>query len=205
MSFSTFKSKYVFHLFPYWRTLPQGKIMMSYDEFNPTIGYSFVEYVEDYPRNKEKFVYICRNRTEIGDINDFFDDKLGRLKSFWYPSWRKDIVITGNIGFSDTIITIEDCEYSTFWPATPGTGRYILIYVNKNKWFTRKITNVPSSTTLTMESSLGEAVLAADIKMCSFLYLGRFDIDEIAWEYITPEIATTELFFIELPQEYADL
>jgi hypothetical protein len=205
MSFSTFKGKYVFHLFPYWRSPPAGKVMMSLDEFIPPIGYSFAEYVEDYPRDKERFTYICKDRTEIGDINAFFDEKLGRLKAIWYPSWRNDLKITNNIGSSDTNIQIEDCEYATFYPATPGTGRYIFIYVNKNTWYARKITNVVSPTLLTIESSLGADVTLAKLKMCCFLYLGRFDVDEIQWNYVTPEVATTDLYFIELPHEYAEL
>jgi hypothetical protein len=179
--------------------------MMEIDEFLPPVGYSFAEYVEDYPRDKEKFTYICQTKAQVGDVNDFFDDKMGRLRSFWYPSWRKDLTITNNIGSSDTTLQIVDCEYSTFYPATPGTGRYIFIYVNKNKWFVRKIVGVVSPTIITMESSLGEDVALSSIKMCSFLYLGRFDVDEIDWNYITPDVATAELYFIELPHEYAEL
>jgi len=205
MSFSTFKNKYVFHLFPNWKSPPMGKLVMTMDEFAPAVGYSFTEFVEDYPRDMEKFIYLCRSKTEVGDINDFFDGKFGQLKSFWYPSWRNDLKLTDDIGSGDSTIQIEDCEYATFYPATPGTGRYIFIYVNKNKWFARKITGAVSETVITMESSLGEDVDLSSIKMCCFLYLGRFDIDEISWNYITPDVASTELYFIELPKEYAEL
>ena len=113
--------------------------------------------------------------------------------------------MTSGIGGGDVNINIENIEYSTFYPATPGTGRYILIYVNSNKWFAREIVGVPSSTQLTMESSLGEALTLAQIKLVSFLYLGRFDVDETECLYVTPDVGIMELFFIELPKEYADL
>ena len=58
---------------------------------------------------------------------------------------------------------------------------------------------------LTMESTLGEAITMAQVKRISFLYLGRLDIDEIEWTYVTPDISIADLYFIELPNEYADL
>jgi len=204
MSFTTFKDKYVFHLFPYWKEPPKDTISHGIEEFGSR-GLSFAEEIEDYPRVRINHKYLCRNRAAVAEINDLFDDRLGRLGSLWVPSFNKDIVLTSNIGSGDTNIDIEDIEYSTFYPALPGTGRYIFIYVNANKWFARKITAVPDSTSLTMESSLGEAVTMAQVKMVSFLYLGRFDIDEIEWSYVAPYVAITDLFFIELPHEYADL
>jgi len=204
MSFTTFKDKYVFHLFPLWSEPLQDSFAHSIEEFG-ILGLSYADEVENYPRYKGIYKYICKNKAGAAEINDLFDDRLGRLGAFWFPSFKEDIVLTSNIGASDLNIDVEDIEYSTFFPATPGTGRYIFIYVNSNKWFARKITGVPSSTSLTMESSLGEAITMARVKMISFLYLGRFDIDEIEWTYVTPDVSITDLYFIELPNEYADL
>jgi len=204
MSFSTFKDKYVFHLFPYWTENPKDSFAHGFEEFEG-FGYTAGEEVETYPRYRTNLQYIFRTRAKISEVNDLFDNRLGMLGALWFPSFQKDIVLTSDIGSADLNISIEDIEYSTFYPATPGTGRYIFIYVNSNKWFARKIIGAPSSTLLTMESSLGEAVTMARVKMVSILYLGRFDIDEIEWEYVTPDIATTDLYFIELPNEYADL
>ena len=201
MAFTTFKAKYVFSLFPYWRVEPKDTMSHFVEDYTG-IGYTISEQLEDYPKYETSHTYAANGLQEISDITDFFDARLGRQGSFWFPSFRKDVVLTNNIGSSDTDISIEDIEYSTFYPATPGTGRYIFIYVNQSKWFARKITAAPSSTVLTMESSLGELVLLSQIKMVSFLYLGRFNIDEIDWEFHTPTIATVELLFIELPKEY---
>jgi hypothetical protein len=44
-----------------------------------------------------------------------------------------------------------------------------------------------------------------DVQMLSFLYLVRFDIDEIEWEFVTPQVGLATLDFIELPHEYASL
>jgi hypothetical protein len=204
MSFSTFKGKYVFHLFPYWKETPTESISHAIEEWGQ-LGMTVAEEVESYPRFYANHSYLFRNKTAIGEMNDFFDNHLGRLSAMWFPSFKEDIILTDGIGSGDANLDIQDIEYSTFNPVTPGTGRYIFIYVNSNKWFARKITGVPSSTLITMESSLGEALSLSQIKLVSFLYLGRSDIDETDCLYPTPDVGIMQLFFVELPNEYADL
>jgi len=202
MAFTMYKQKYVFHLFPYWRRTPTDVMSKWTDDFSG-MGYSTAEYIEDYPSYRTTHTFLLKNLQEIDEVNSMLDTFLGRLTAFWFPSFRKDIILTSNIGSSATVINIEEMEYSEFYPATPGSGRYIFIYVNRNKWFARKITGVSGPTVLDIESSLGEQVNMSQIKCVSFLYLGRFDIDEFEWSFHTPEVATIELVFKELPKEYA--
>lgn len=204
IDFDTYKGKYVFDKFPYWIESPEETFIHGIDTFVP-LGMSFAEVIETYPRFKTHFRHICNTKALVSSINDFFDCHLGRLSALWFPSFKKDFVLTADIGATDVTINVEDTEYDSFYPELPGTGRYIFIYINANKWFARKITGAPTSTSLTLEVSLGEAVTMAKVKMISILYFGRFDIDEIEWTYISPDVAYADLYFIELPNEYADL
>jgi len=202
--FDTLRGKYIFSKFPYWSWNPQEDFYHKNDAFNP-IGLSFDEEIVQYPRYQSAFRLIYNTKALISLINKFFDYHLGQLTALWFPSFKNDFVLTSDIGASDTILNIEDIKYDNFYPQTPGTGRYIFIYVNDNTWFVRKVIEAPTSTSLLIDRALEMNISVSQIKTISILYLGRFSIDEIEWTYITPDVAYTTLYFVELPEEYANL
>jgi hypothetical protein len=205
MSFSTYKTFNVFHLFPCWADKPKEWISFDEEVFDNPLGFTYAESYQDYSEYKAANVYIANGRDKIYEINELFDTLLGRYDKLWFPSWREDVNLLGDISAVATSINVSAIDYATFYPATPGTGRYIFIYVNQSTWFCREVISFPGAEWIEIDSALGQAISTSDVKMICFLYLGRFDIDEIEWEYITPTIAKTEIHFIELPKAYADL
>ena len=199
MSFTTYSDKYVFDLFPLWTQEPEIEINFPIEKLQG-LGVDYQSLYVTYPVFAVKNKYVFKDRASITEMNDLFDLMLGRYGNLWIPSWQKDIDLTVDIGATDTTINIENIDYSTYYPATPGTGRYLFFYLRKGQWFIKKVTGVPSSTQLTIESALGQAV--AKSNRVSFLYFVRFDLDEIEWEYFSPNAAELTLFFRELPNEY---
>lgn len=204
MAYSTFKTKYVLNTFPDFSEEPGPAFSMPMSRHDG-LGVGVKVQLVTYNVQKLNFKYSFINRAGIGSFNDLFDSCYGRFGSLWVPSWNKDITVTSNIGASDTTIQITNISYSTYYPATPGTGRYLFFYKNGGTWYARKVTAVPGINSLTLESSLGAALAVADIKMVCILYLVRFDIDELEWSFKAPNVAETTVDFWELPNEYASL
>lgn len=204
MAYTTFKSKYVLHTFPDFSEEPSPGMYMPMSRFSG-LGVSVKVQIVDYHVQQLAFKYSFITRAGIGDFNSLFDYCMGRRGTLWVPSWNKDITLTANIGASDTTIQIRNISYSTYFPATPGTGRYLFFYRSASAWYARKVTATPSATSLTLESSLGTALTMANTKMVCFLYLVRFDIDEMEWKFIAPNVAETTVNFVEVPKEYASL
>lgn len=182
--FQTFKGYYVFDLFPLWSTEPNLEIEFPALPKLSGLGRDYKETRQTVAKFKPQNRYQFQDRTAIKQMIDFFDLMIGRLSSFWIPSWQKDIKLTSDIGASDTTINITDIDYDTYYPSTQDTGRYLFFYVRRGKWFARQVTAVPSGTQLTIESALGE-VFSKNNMVC-FLYHVRFDIDTLELEYRSP-------------------
>lgn len=203
MAFTTYKGYYVFHLFPYWEIeLDSQKTLRDYYNAGRYLGYSYSEVLKDHPVFSASFVYQRRDLDKIKEIDDLFDDRLGRKGLLWFPTWNFDFKITQAIGINDTTLQIANMEFSTFYPFTNTIGKYIFIYKNDSIWFAKKIISAPSSTSIIIESALGTALALSDIKNACFLIFGRFDIDEIEWEFPVKDAGRTTLHFIEVPHEY---
>lgn len=200
--FSTYRNITVFHPCPQWDANINGDILHQFEEIGVPYGYSYSESNQLGTRYSGKFGYIFKATSDIFSVNAVFDAARGRWGNIWFPSWIEDFRLTSDIGSTSTSLSVETTsDYSTYYSAEPGTGRHIFIFVNNGKWFARKITGYGIGS-LTIDSALGETIKREDVVAVCFLYKGRFDIDEIEWKYKSPDVATCELSFIELPHEY---
>jgi hypothetical protein len=201
MSFSNYETKPVFDLFPYWAGKFEDAYVRPIDRIEG-IGRTYGKSFADYPRYETNGTIVCNGKAAIDEVNVLFDSTVGRRGALWFPSWREDIKLTADIAADSIYIEVEEYDGYLHYPATPGSGRYILIYLNRSTWYVRKITDYPWLGYIAIDSQLGVAITMAEVKMFCFLYYGRFDIDEIEWEYVSPDVAISELYFIECPKEY---
>lgn len=202
MSFSTYLTYNVLHTFPDWTKEPEFELIQTPLSLRNPIGVDYKYTEEDYVKYKATNKYSPTTKAEISEFNDLFDELKGRWGMLWLPSWGTDFVLSQAIGAADTILQGADVSFSTNYGVAPAqTGRYVFIYKNTSQWWCRKVTAATDSS-LTIDSAIGVALALADVKYVSILYFARFDIDEIEWEYITPDVAECELSFIELPHEY---
>jgi len=143
-------------------------------------------------------------RSEIWETLDFFDSKQGRLSRFWVPTWSKDIVPNVAIGATDTVINIENIEYTTHFLPNDVIGRYIYIQFPDNSYVCRKII-ASTAVTITLDSQIGTAVSTAGLDhiLDRFLNLSRFNIDEMKIEYQAknPDIAKISIGFTGIVEE----
>lgn len=139
---------------------------------------------------------LYNTQADIWNLLKFFDSKRGRLLPFWIPTWSKDIIVTAAILAADTVINIEDIEYTVFYLPNEIIGRHVYIQFPSGTYVCRKIIDATSST-ITLDSAIGTAVALGDLSklLISFLMLCRFDIDTIESVHMTNNIIQTDLIF----------
>ena len=202
LSFTTYRGDYVFHVMPIWKGIPGKFDRPQTDIIGTPFGYTYSEAIHDFPQYSTNWAYNFVGKEDIWAVNSLFDTLKGNFGNIWFPSWVADFKINGDIGSSDTTIDVTMTEdFDTFYPSARGTGRYLFIYINNNTWFARRVTGY-SPTTITIDSALGVNLSQAQVKFLCFLYMGRLDIQTIEWTYQTPDVASCQLYFIELPNEY---
>jgi hypothetical protein len=195
---------YFFDKFPDWKPdTERDKWEQEFSEFDTKRGYRYKDDVELHPSYDTKLPYSFKGSGEIADFIKFFDEVSGRWQNLWFPSWTNDLKLTAGINSGETVISVEDINYASYYPEGPGTGRHIVIYVNPNKYFVKKVTGVPSSTSLQLESGIEEDLTLSQVKATSFVYLGRLDTDDVEMKYKGKEVIETELFFKETPTKYS--
>jgi hypothetical protein len=153
-------------------------------------------------RVKNKYSYVSPEN--IQSFNELFDYCFGRYHYLWIPSWNKDLVLTQPIVTGDDHIHIEDIDYDINYPLFPGTGRFLFFYKSNSKYEMASVRSVTDKTTLNLHYPMNYSFALSELKYVCFLYLVRFDQDEIEWEYIAPrEAAQLTVEFAELPLEYS--
>ena len=137
--------------------------------------------------------FLLITKKEIYDFLNFFDAQMGRLGTFYTPTWLQDIVVS--VGFADTDVTLTTKEL--YLTSDEIVGRHIYIVLPDGTYVCREITGRPSPTSIIIDSGIGTTVATADLSnvTCSFLQNVRFNIDELAIDYITPLIAKIKLGF----------
>jgi hypothetical protein len=127
------------------------------------------------------------------DLVKFFDECSGRWSNFWYPSWMDDIVLTATFSDSDTTLSIEDIEWVEYWSTTKANGRYLYVLLPDGTEIIRKILSAPSDTSILVDAAMGTTITSLSGVIACFLYMGRFNSDELTLKYFTEGYAETQL------------
>ena len=149
-----------------------------------------------------KAEFLLVGKDGIRELTDFFDDRMGRWEAFWVPSWQADVVVTGAIGATDRDISVSDFNYSDYWGEDEVCGRFLHFYLPDGTSIVRGCRPL-SDTVLRLEEALGVEVTEAQLGalLVSFLFLVRFDQDELRLKYLTAALARAELTFRAVSHE----
>lgn len=140
--------------------------------------------------------FLISGKSSIWKLLNFFDACKGRWGAFWLPTWLEDIIVTQPFSASDHQLTIKVMGYSEDWLGTKAGGYLTMLWPDGER-VCKKIIDAPSSTTLTLDSAVGKACPAWQLRrlVASFMFLSRFAMDEIEFEYITDSIVKTTSSF----------
>ena len=143
-------------------------------------------------------MWTFESRAAAYNLLKFFDEQRGRWGNFWYPSWMDDVVLTAPFDSIDTVLEIEDIEWTTYWSNTKANGRYLYVLLPDGTEIIRKIISAPSDTQITVDSAMGTTITSTDGVICCFLYMGRFNNDELTLEYASEGYIATRLMLATL-------
>jgi len=135
--------------------------------------------------------------TELNDLLGFFDISKGRWDQFWLPSFNEDITITSAFVGTDTTFDIEDIKWSAYWNGMDVVGQYLRFQFPDGSIEYRNIIGAPSATEITIDATIDTAVTTEELPFLkvSFLFLVRFDIDEIEINRETETVSDCKLKF----------
>lgn len=200
---TVYKGYDIFNFEPNWVDMPLHEFNRP-SELMRFLGLSYAQSYYDETALRFRFSFLEMTKSLIRQINDFFDGKLGRLQGFWIPSWQADIVVTEPFDAAANLLNIQDIKYEEYWLCNEVTGRHIFMMFPDREYVCKKIIGVPSSTMITLDSTVGKACSASDLSalLVSFLYFMRFDQDEIETKYASPEVGEMQLSFKTIPDGF---
>lgn len=192
----------VFATRPNWATQPRVKLDHEYDFFTD-IGRAIARSSNDIAREVLTYEYLLESKEEIAGLRDFFDSQYGMVGTFWIPSWRSDIVVTTPFTAGDTDLFIEDIKYPEYFFTNAAAGRYVMFLFPDLTRIYNKIIGAPAGDHIVLDTTIGKAATAADLQylLVSFLYLVRFDVDELRFDYHTNIISKATINFRTVYEE----
>lgn len=107
------------------------------------------------------------------------------------------------ISTSDTFLVVKDRK---FRDAHRGFER-LFLELRNGDWLSFKITSVligpfGGQETLNLAAAFDRDIALEEIAKCSFIMLGRFDLDRLDFEHQTDSVSTVRQKFLELVEEY---
>lgn len=175
------------------------RISRSLDLFDNGSGPVFVDIQGKYVRNTKVVVFDTLDRTERWKARKWIHSRRGKQKSFWIPSWNRDLILLEDAGSTSSSIVVKSIGYSLYYGVTD-------IMIQK-KDGSRILSRVLSSSTdasgnevLNLSSQLGVSVLVSSVDFICFLSLVRFDTDSIQLKHTYSGRATTNIPVVEVPE-----
>lgn len=125
----------------------------------------------------------------------------GKQKAFWLPSFNSDLKLMAPIGSADLVVTVKRAALLAGY-----VGRHVMIELKDGTRYFRQIVDAALSGAndqITLGSSLGAGVVAAQILWFSYLSKVRFDSDAVTFNFPAsgrgPLIATLSVPVTEVP------
>lgn len=190
----TYRGYPVFEQKPDWSEDPSLIYGRKLNVMDSGSGRVLVEDQAQMPLTTQRMRYTMISRADVDAWKQRIYALRGKLGGIWVPTWASDLTVAANIGDSVTNIDIDWIGYGRYYGTDPNR-RDIRIEIADGTIFYRRITGAAelSSTVerLSIDSALGVAVAAADVRLVSFMAMSRSDSDtaEIAW--FTGEVAET--------------
>ena len=146
-----------------------------------------------YAAREHDFTQI--DRDDIYSFRNFVHSRKGRWKSFWAPTYNRDMVLVQTALASENTIFIEWQGYTDNYQIHE-TRRDILIELRTGVKLYRRVTGADDTIApvgteaLTLDATMGVDVTPANVLNISFLLLSRFDSDRFEINWHTPTVAS---------------
>jgi|YNPMSStandDraft_2_1061718.scaffolds.fasta_scaffold02571_3 hypothetical protein len=152
--------------------------------------------------------FMFTNRQEFKDFRDFYTNRKGQLYRFWLPCWKTEFELSRAVQLNDSAIFIKNVDL------TSKDNTYLRIFMTTKVGdiIIRRATEVSyisaTEERIVLDSPMPVALQPSDVVLFSRLLIVRFNSDlevKIMKADNTEFIGTTDISFIELPHEYAEV
>lgn len=143
---------------------------------------------------------LCSNRSEIATLIGFFISRAGKLNPCWIPTYSEDFQLTQGGVASTTNLIVKSIGYNLYIKQL--AYRQDIVFIkNDGTMLFRRITgssdNGNGTETISIDQQVGFDFQPSDFQAICFLRFCRLDSDSMELEYITSDIATTNLLFVD--------
>jgi len=147
----------------------------------------------------------CDGRQNRATIWQFFHDRCGRWQRFWLPGFKNELLLSADVGASDTTLQLKNFSSFTSRFNYGGQLRRAIFITNGDRWWIRQVINLSGGANrVSIDSAVGSP-LSSSSTLIGLLPLVQFATDDIEIEYQSPLVSTATLTFTELEREYTDV
>lgn len=148
----------------------------------------FTDPVNSFERHSQTITWLCKNRSQLWEAREWLHSRYGKQKSFWLPSWNKDLVVTETIG--DAAVTFRTVPTNYYVYQTVSDIRMEL---TDGSIFYRRVLGSTSGVgyeTMEIDSAFGVIIEPEDVVRCSFMSHVRLNSDRIEIQHLDAGVVT---------------
>ena len=155
---------------------------MATDVFDNGSAAPSVNLIRSPVENKLVLGRTARTKEELWDLRVWLHSRKGKQRSFWLPTWNRDIEITLDATSVVTQLTIVDIGFSSYY-----SEKDIMIAMKSGEVYFYHVDgssdNGDGTEIIYLPSSLGVDITVADVDMVCFLNKVCLDTDKVKLKY----------------------
>jgi hypothetical protein len=176
------------------------RIARTIDLFDNGSGPIQLDIKTDWVRHLQTLSFIKQSRADLWNLRRWIHARRGRQRSFWLPSWNRDLVILEDVGSTASALTVQNIGYTLYY----GVKNIMIQLRNGSRVFVRSTmgsVNPDGNEVLTLDAQVGVSFAAADVDFACFMSHARFDTDRVSFRHGDAGRVTVSIPIAEAPEE----
>ena len=177
----------------------QEKISRGIDIFDNGSGPIQVEVQRNWVNSTTMISFDTLTRAERWQARQWIHSRRGKQKSFWLPSWNRDLNLTADATSSNSSIICSPIGYALYYDTTD----ILIKLLDGTKLYNRVLsatTDLDGNEVLTLENQLGADVNVAEVDFICFMGHVRFNTDRVEISHDYAGRAIMPIAVIETPE-----
>jgi len=192
----------IFDIKPDWSYDPRRSIIFDRDIHENSSSAPRLADLDIGAIGQLNYVYRGLSKAQQFAIESFFIQQRGRWARFWLPVWGNLFQLVTDIALYATYIDIKECGYRNILSSSRNR---IYIELQDGSRISRRVNSITLGSNierLNLNTVMDQTITRASISQFSFLFLVRFDQDEMELTYEGANCAEIDLSMAELVNEY---
>lgn len=192
---------------PSFTSEPKDELLYDFDLIrgdNATIGLDSMSEKHSW---RNTFGFVAKTHAEQRALANFFcvgpNPRMGKVRSFWMPSWISDFQLASNIQFvTDNAFFVK---VPLYFDKMFEANRYgIQFELTNNDLVIHKIHAYDENSgqiSIAPSTQIGKVINVADVSRLSLVRRVRFDQDRLSFKFRTDGVAETTVQVVEVFEE----